>query len=477
MLVRYFCVCEKKLGESGSIMSSIVQIDTLLEKYSGNLPRYTSYPTALELKPVSDLNKVQDAMSKVNAKPLSLYLHIPFCPSLCYFCACNKIVTQDLSRFDDYLRLVEIEAALISKAAAGKLKISQLHLGGGSPSYLSVQKLNELFVILRRYFNFLPGAERSIEIDPRTIDNQKIAAFVKEGFSRVSLGVQDFDDQVQALIHRRQTFELVEEVVQELRRAFIPSINFDLIYGLPGQTLQSFERTIQQVIKLRPNRIALYGYAHVVKLHKVQKVFEKANLPKPKLRLQLFERARELLLENGYLFIGLDHFVLPGDELHLAFEAGRLKRNFMGYTVIDGSGVLGLGVSSISDIANLLFQNFTDYSQYRSALEQGQLPIWKECVRSPETIIRAAIIEKIMCDARVDFERIALEAAALIDTSRIVAEGIRKLRPFIEDRLVNADERHLEVTPLGRYFLRHLASCFDSNLSLQANKIRFSQSL
>lgn len=456
-------------------------LDALLHKYSGNLPRYTSYPTALELKTPDDHSELSQSFTKhlisMEDKELSLYLHTPFCKSLCYFCACNKIITEDTNLISRYIALLKKEIRLFNKNLSKPLVVSQLHIGGGSPSYLSEKDLISLFNCINRFFTIKKGAELSIEVDPRTINVTKVNLLSHLGFNRISLGVQDFDNNVQKLINRIQPIEQVSEVVQMFRNVNISAINFDLIYGLPGQTATSFAATIEKVITLSPSRIALYGYAHVTWLHKVQNVFHKYNLPSVQERIQLFELAKKLLLEAGYIFLGLDHFVLPQDDMADAAKTGTLRRNFMGYTNMPASGVLGLGVSSISDLGSSLFQNHIDLGKYQNAIEQNHLPLAKACRRDPQTIIRADIIEKIMCNRKLDLREIAEKFRDSPYVADILAYGIKRMKSLIEDKIVSFTTDKIVVADKGAYFLRHVAACFDPNTITKSTESRFSQAL
>ncbi|RMD84075.1 MAG: oxygen-independent coproporphyrinogen III oxidase, partial [Candidatus Dadabacteria bacterium] len=381
-------------------------LEDLCRKYAGNLPRYTSYPTALEFQEVSRPSVAESALAEVasDGVPLSLYVHIPFCESLCYFCACNKIITQDESLKEEYLELLKAELGLIQESYGGIPPISQVHLGGGSPSYLSTNQLQRLCDILESHLEILPNAEKSIEADPRTFDRDKAALLYSRGFTRVSLGVQDFDPMVQDIVNRRQPYEMTVDAISYLNEIGFNGINLDLIYGLPGQTITSFRSTIERLIGIKPDRIAMYGYAHVKWKVKVQHVLRKHGVPGPLERISLFVMAVEMLTDAGYDYIGLDHFAMPDDELSQACKEKRLRRNFMGYTTIKGGGVLGLGLSSISDLSGVIYQNFSDLGSYRNMLGKKVLPVRRAIERTWEDKVRASIIENIMCNRGVSLK-------------------------------------------------------------------------
>lgn len=455
-------------------------LESLCIKHDRALPRYTSYPTAIELKRSDSEETAKKAIQTSSNEPLSLYIHLPYCASLCYFCACNKIIDADPEKRDQYLDLLDKEAALIKSAADSPVSISQVHLGGGSPSLLDPDQFERLFDILNRHFDLSTCTERSIEVDPRTFSKEKVDTIAKASFNRASLGVQDFDPKVQELINRVQPYEQTEEITTWLRESGIQNINLDLIYGLPGQTLDAFSETIKQVLKLRPERIALYGYAHVKWKVKVQQVLTKYGIPDALERIHLFEAALKLFEQAGYEYIGLDHFALPEDELCIAQRNGKLRRNFMGYTTVCGSGVLGMGVSAISDISSCLYQNQPNLKDYQSSLESGMLPIVKELSRTIEDEIRAFCIERLMCDDKLEVKTVLREFpnhAELVE--KILSNAFEGIAEYETDNLVNCSDSGVEVTRLGRLFLRHLAAPFDAYLSsrMKENKAVFSKSL
>jgi oxygen-independent coproporphyrinogen-3 oxidase len=454
---------------------------SLCLKYSGRLPRYTSYPTAVEFRPLEIKERAGDFLSEATQKykTLSLYLHLPFCPSLCYFCACNKIITQEEDRRERYLIYLEKELQLLAGSIKSHNVFTQLHLGGGSPSYHSEDELSRIMGMINKYLPFSNKAERSAEVDPRNCTVSKAAVLKDLGFNRVSLGVQDFDKSVQDLINRQQSFELTAELYSGLRHLGYRGINFDLIYGLPSQTVESFARTVEQVIALKPDRLALYGYAHVTWKVKVQNVFNKHPLPEPEVRIAMFDMAVRKLQDAGYVYIGLDHFALPEDTLTKALLGGTLRRNFMGYTTIIGDALISAGISSITDTGKYMYQNVLKNEEYESLLEQGRFPVERYLERSSEDIIRAYCIERLMCDrilSEAKVRELFPEEAALVQ--KIFAEAWPKLTPYLEDSFIELSSESVRITPLGSFFMRNIASSFDAYFSaLKTGEKKFSQSI
>ena len=453
----------------------------LIEKHATSVPRYTSYPTALELKPDNNIEPVTSVLRDLwkSQNPVSLYVHLPHCPSLCYFCACNKIISTKPEDRKDYLELLAREISLVKAAAGGKLQAGQLHLGGGSPSYLDSAELRTLLKNIADNFVFTDSAIKSIEIDPRTFSREKAAVLGTFGFTRASLGVQDFNPQVQELINRIQPLALTEQAVDLLNEQGIQEINFDLIYGLPGQTAETFALTVAEVVRLRPSRIALYGYAHVEWKVKVQHVFNKYPRPSPALRTQMFLQAMEAFEAAGYRYIGLDHFALPNDELSLAQDRGELRRNFMGYTTVVGAGVLGLGVSAISDLKGLMFQNSPKIEIYQSRLKNSQLPIEKILLRSREDSLRSWIIERLMCDSTLDLDQVPKELRDEQQLRQIVEEDLARLQDWEETGLLTRSQNTVKLSKIGRLFSRQIAAVFDSYLAKhqESAKPKFSQGM
>ena len=405
--------------------------------------------------------------------PLSLYVHIPVCESLCYYCACNKIITKHPERADEYLRYLSREIDLhVQQIGAGQA-VSQLHLGGGSPTFLSDAGLSELMGILRRSFNLTPGGEYSIEVDPRTVTAQRLEFLAGLGFNRLSFGVQDFDPAVQKAVHRVQPAQQVFDLLQEARRIGFESINVDLIYGLPRQTPESFDRTLAQVADLRPDRIALYAYAHLPERFKPQRRIVSAELPGAAAKLSMLSRSLSAFSEAGYVYVGMDHFALPTDTLAVAKRQGRLHRNFQGYSTQPDCDLIGLGVSAIGRVGVTYSQNAKTLEEYYDFLNQGRLPVVRGLALSRDDLVRRAVIMALMCQGRVLYESIDL--AWLIDFRRYFTAELELLEDLAQQGLVQVDETGIEVTATGWYFVRAVAMVFDRYLQADRNRARFSR--
>jgi oxygen-independent coproporphyrinogen-3 oxidase len=438
-------------------------------------PRYTSYPTADRFVEAFGPTEYRQALRQRaqgavvgGVPPLSLYVHIPFCDSLCYYCACNKIITKHHSRGREYLGLLAREIDLhVAELGSGQ-GLTQLHLGGGSPTFLSDEELSDLMGLIRGAFRLLPQCEVSIEVDPRTASPQRLRHMAEIGFNRVSFGVQDFDADVQAAVHRIQSFESVQELVAEARALRFESINADLIYGLPKQTPESFRRTIAQVAELRPTRIALYAYAHLPQRFKPQRRIDAAALPTGEQRVQMLGNALAGFIGNGYVYIGMDHFALPDDALAVAKRQGRLHRNFQGYTTQPDCDLIGLGVSSIGRVGATYSQNAKTLAEYEDALMQGNLPVVRGLALTRDDLLRRTVIMALMCQGRVEIE--SVELAHLINMRETFAAEFERLKPLAEMGLVEVTDQAIQVTPTGWFFVRAVAMIFDRHL--QADKVR-----
>ncbi len=453
----------------------------LLRQFDVPGPRYTSYPTAdrfVEAFTVDDYAQSLRQRSNGAAAatlPLSLYVHIPFCESLCYYCACNKIITKHHSRSASYLRYLSREVDLhIAQMGAGRV-VTQLHLGGGSPTFFNDAELAELMAMLRRSFTLAPGGEYSIEIDPRTVDAQRLRAIAALGFNRVSFGVQDFDPAVQKAVHRVQPKEQVFALMQVAREIGFDSVNADLIYGLPLQTPASFDRTLAEVTALRPDRIALYAYAHLPARFKPQRRIATADLPGAAGKVAMLAAAMAAFAEAGYVYIGMDHFALPTDALAVAKRQGRLHRNFQGYSTQPDCDLIGLGVSAIGRVGATYSQNAKTLEEYCDHLDQGRLPVVRGLALTRDDLVRRAIIMALMCQGTVLFE--SVELAYLVDfRSSFVAE-LEALAPLAEQGLVVLDDSGIQVTETGWFFVRAIAMVFDRYLQADRNRARFSRIL
>ena len=454
--------------------------DDLLRRLDVPGPRYTSYPTAdrfVESFGAAEYRQAlrQRAQGAVvgGAPPLSLYVHIPFCESLCYYCACNKIITKHKSRGAEYLELLAQEVDLHTAMLGTHEPVSQLHLGGGSPTFLSDDELAGLMDRLRRSFRVLPNAEISIEVDPRTASRERLRALAAMGFNRVSFGVQDFDADVQAAVHRIQSYESVRDLIAEARALRFESINADLIYGLPRQTPESFRRTIAQVAELRPTRIALYAYAHLPQRFKPQRRIHAEDLPSAEQRIRMLGDALAGFLGNGYVYIGMDHFALPGDALAVAKRQGRLHRNFQGYTTQPDCDLIGLGVSSIGRVGATYSQNAKTLDEYRDALAVGEFPVVRGLALTRDDLLRRAVIMALMCQGRVEYE--SIEVAYLVNMRETFAAEFERLRPLAEAGLVEIGEQAIQVTATGWFFVRAIAMVFDRHLQADRQRERFSR--
>jgi oxygen-independent coproporphyrinogen-3 oxidase len=451
----------------------------LLTRFDVSGPRYTSYPTAdrfVEAFSQADLHQALDLRNQglgQKNRPLSIYVHIPFCESLCYYCACNKIITKHHEKAEPYLRYLAKEVELYTLSIGIGQSVSQLHLGGGTPTFLSNDELRELMSMLKRSFSFVAGGEYSVEVDPRTVDASRLALLFELGFNRLSFGVQDFDPEVQKAVHRIQPAEQVFDLVASARKIGFESVNVDLIYGLPKQTPESFDRTLQQVNALRPDRIALYAYAHLPARFKPQRRILSTELPVPSSKISMLSRSMDALMNAGYVFVGMDHFALPEDALAVAKRQGRLHRNFQGYSTQPDCDLLGLGVSAIGRTGGTYSQNAKTMAEYVDMLDSGQLPIVKGLALSRDDLIRRAWIMAIMCQGHVQYE--AFNEAWLIDAKKYFAAELSQLEGLQSDGLVALTDGGLQVTAMGWFFVRGVAMVFDKYLQADRNRARFSK--
>lgn len=434
---------------------------SLIERYNINGPRYTSYPSAAEFDDTYSANDYVDSLTRSNESgtDLSLYIHVPFCQQLCYYCGCNKVVTRHTGKFDGYVDTVLTEARMHREHVVSRRMVRQVHFGGGTPSYLTDQQLDRLLSGLRDIYSLSEAPEVSIEVDPRTVDGQRIGALRQMGFNRLSLGIQDFDPQVQKAINRIQPYDDVSEVVVGARDARFSSLSFDLIYGLPMQTVQGFNRTLDQVLQLRPDRIALYNYAHLPQRFKAQRLINTRDLPSPDVRLNLLEGAITRLTESGYVYIGMDHFALPEDSLTRALRDGSLQRNFQGYSTHAACDLIGLGVSAISHPARAFAQNARETIRYQTAISAGRLAIDRGLRVNRDDEIRADAISRIMCQSALDLSQ--LSSHWNIDAPEYFSSEWRELRKLESDELITLHGNRLVVSPKGRLLLRVIAMVFD----------------
>ena len=441
----------------------------LLRRYDRPGPRYTSYPTAPQFSDAFGEAQLREAALASNGDPiprrLSLYVHVPFCMSPCFYCGCNRIITRDLARGETYLVRLYREIALAAELFDRDREVIQLHLGGGTPNFLSPPQLRELVDTLRSHFRFSdsPTRDLSIELDPRFTNPADIAELAKIGFNRASFGVQDFDPEVQKAVNRIQSVEETRAVVDACRASGFRSVNIDLIYGLPKQTPEGFGKTLDTVLEMRPDRLAVYSYAHLPNLFKPQKQINAEDLPDPATKLSLLQLAIEKLTAAGYVFIGMDHFALPDDDLAQAQQRGSLHRNFMGYTTHADSDLLGLGVSAISHIGDSFSQNPRDLPSWQIALDEGRLPVFRGMRLEEDDVLRAELIQSLMCQGVIPVA--ALERRYGIDFAAYFAEALDQLQPLVADGLVRIEPDRIAATTQGRLLLRNIAMCFDRYLT------------
>ncbi|OAM89611.1 oxygen-independent coproporphyrinogen III oxidase [Termitidicoccus mucosus] len=438
----------------------------LIRKYSMAAPRYTSYPPATrftaDLAPL-DLDDAIRADNAPGAGPLSLYFHLPFCETRCWYCGCTTIITRRAGAASEYLDLLEREIALTAGRIDTGRPVVQLHLGGGTPTFLQPDEIRRLAAMVRSRFEYAPDAEISVEIDPRRLTRDHIRALAELGATRASLGVQDTDRRVQLAIHRHQPNALNQQAVAWLRSEGFRSINLDLIYGLPLQTRESFARTLDDVLTLGPDRLSVFSYAHVPWIKPAQKIFEdRGQLPDPEEKLAMFALAHERLTRAGFIDIGLDHFARPDDELARAQRAGTLHRNFQGYSTHAGASLYGFGLSSISQTADTYRQNTKDMIAYQAALAGGRLPVERGLRLDEEDRRRRAIIMRVMCERRLDYARLSDELG--VDFEKAYAAELATFGDLIADGIVTMDDASLRVTPAGAPLLRVVAMRFDTTL-------------
>jgi oxygen-independent coproporphyrinogen III oxidase len=441
----------------------------LLRRYDRPGPRYTSYPSAPQFSTRFTDADFRRQVARSNQEPiprdLSLYVHVPFCFSPCFYCGCNRIITRDVSRGAPYAERLVREAEMVAPLFDRDRDVVQLHFGGGTPNFLNAPALAGLVDSLGRFFHFSSARTRdfSIELDPRSVRDGDIAAYAAMGFNRASFGVQDFDRAVQLAINREQTIEETLRAIDACRTSGFRSVNVDLIYGLPRQTLAGFLHTLNTIVMARPDRVAVYGYAHMPRTFKAQRQIDESELPDAAERLALLQLAIERLNAAGYSYIGLDHFALPGDDLSVALAAGSLQRNFMGYTTHSESDLIGLGASSISHIGDSYSQNYRDLPPWESAVDQGRLPIARGLALDDDDVLRAQVIQQLMCRGVID--RAQIETRFAIDFDLYFAESLARLLPLAADGLVTFDGSRIVATSRGRLMLRIIAMCFDRYLA------------
>ena len=453
----------------------------ILQQFDVPGPRYTSYPTADRFVEAHGEAQYLQALeerrltSRDKISPLSLYVHIPFCESLCYYCACNKIITGNYQRAVDYLADLGKEVDLLMPHLGKGQVVSQVHLGGGTPTFFQDRELHQLMGLLQSHFQFQKGGEFAIEVDPRTVDGHRLQTLWNLGFNRLSLGVQDFDPHVQQAVHRVQSVEQVRDLMTQARAMGFMSINLDLIYGLPMQTVPGWQRTLDQLLELKPDRLALYGYAHLPARFKPQRHIDVALLPSGQQKTQMLATALKTLEQAGYVYVGMDHFALPDDGLSVAKRQGRLHRNFQGYSMRPDGDLLGLGLSSIGSMGASYVQNAKTLDEYSDLLNQGKLPVVKGISLSRDDLARRSVIMALMCQGRVEIA--SIEESHLLAFKSYFAREMQQLQAFVQQGLAHLDAQAITVTERGWYVVRAIAMVFDKYVQADGQRAHFSKIL
>ena len=454
-------------------MQKKIQWDqALIEKYNYSGPRYTSYPTALEFDDSFAIDNLVTAIDGSSSEKLSLYIHIPFCHMLCYYCGCNKIITRHRHKADQYLEYLAREIKQRAKLFKHQT-VTQMHWGGGTPTFLNKQQISALVALLKSEFNFAAEGEFSIEIDPREIELDTLDHLRQEGFNRIILGVQDFNKEVQQAVNREQSEEFIFAMIERARELGFVSTSIDLIYGLPLQTPESFTKTIERVIELSPDRLSVFNYAHMPAIFAAQRKLKDSDMPSPRDKLQILENTINQLVAAGYQYIGMDHFAKPDDELAILQNKGELHRNFQGYTTQQECDLLGLGVSAISQIGNCYAQNQKDIKHYYSDIDRQEHALWKGVSLNQDDFIRRKVIKQLICHFELDFA--SIEAMWDLNFEQYFAQDLQLLQTFIDDQLVTYQNRTLTVTAKGELLIRNICMCFDVYLRDRARQQQFSR--
>ena len=450
----------------------IVWDQTVLDKYNYSGPRYTSYPTALEFHEAFTISDYDMACTQYPGRPLSLYVHIPFCHKLCYYCGCNKVITRHSHKADEYLDVLEHE---IRQRASllGERQVTQLHFGGGTPTFLSEKQITRVMDLLRQEFTFSADAEISIEVDPREIELIMLDHLRSEGFNRLSIGVQDFNKEVQQLVNREQDEEFIFAMVARAKELGFRSTNLDLIYGLPKQTKASFAKTLEQVLEMQPGRLSVFNYAHMPQLFAAQRKIKDEDLPKAEEKMAILQDTIATLTGAGYQFIGMDHFAMPDDELAVAQREGILHRNFQGYTTQGECDLVGFGVSAISMIGDAYAQNQKELKKYYAQVNESRHALWKGVSLDADDLLRREVIKQLICNFKLDKKSIESEFGVKFE--QYFKEDLGLLQTFINDELVEVDDNEIRVTLRGRLLIRNICMCFDKYLRAKARQQQFSR--
>ena len=444
-----------------------------LSKFSRHAPRYTSYPTAVEFK---DLIPEDIIPFLKGNKPLSLYFHLPFCKSACYFCGCNVVYTSKADKRKKYIDYLKKELNIWSKYLDTNRLVRQLHFGGGTPTFFTPEELEEIYELIYSYFkNFEEDAEISVEIDPRFFSKKHMDVMKKYGVNRISFGVQDFNEATQKAVNRIQPFDVTKKAVDIAREAGINSINIDLIYGLPYQSLETFKNTLNLVKELDPDRLAVFNYAHVPWMKKGMRKIDETTLPNPEEKLKIFKYVIDFFENNGYKMVGMDHFAKPDDELFRAIEKGELHRNFQGYTTKGGADLIGIGLTSISEVDDAYFQNYKDLKSYEKAIDEGKLPTFRGVILNEEDKIRKYIIMEMMANFSFDIKR--FEEKFNINFKEKFANELKELQEFVDEGLVEITDDKIKVNKTGSLLIRNIVLPFDEYFKKMKNQKVFSKSI
>ncbi|MBI5659868.1 MAG: oxygen-independent coproporphyrinogen III oxidase [Nitrosomonadales bacterium] len=466
------------MSSSIVLASSELEVDLdLIRRLDKNGPRYTSYPTADRFVEEFNAESYRSWMAKREiggiSRPLSLYVHIPFCNTLCFYCACNKIITKDRSKAEDYVRYLIKELSMQAALLGEGQRVEQLHWGGGTPTFLSDDLMRKLMDATRQHFKLVENGEYSIEIDPRKVSDQTVVLLAELGFNRISLGVQDFDSLVQRAVNRIQSEEETLQVIRAARANGFKSVSIDLIYGLPKQTMTGFKTTLDKVIAAGPDRLSIYNYAHMPTIFKPQRRIHAEELPAPQVKLDILSLAVRKLTDAGYVYIGMDHFAKPDDELAVAQRQGRLHRNFQGYSTHSDCDLVALGVSAIGKIGPTYSQNYRELEEYYDALDRDELPIMRGMELDADDLVRRAIIQALMCHFEISKE--SFNIAYLIDFNRYFATELNELREYEREGLLKLTPEWIGVTPKGRMLIRNICMVFDKYLRTKQEHARYSK--
>ncbi len=451
----------------------------LVKKYDRPGPRYTSYPTAPQFHEGFTESDFKDEIIKTNKAEnppdLSLYFHIPYCDTLCYFCGCNMIISRNRSRIHTYIDYLKKEIDMVREYIAPERKAAQLHWGGGTPTHLSPDEIRELGEYIKSNFEFTESAENSCEIDPRELTRDHLAALREIGFNRISMGVQDFNEKVQKAVNRIQPEDMTRQVIEWVRELGFHSFNLDLMYGLPFQTVDDFSKTVDTIIDISPDRIALFNYAHVPWMKKHMELIKAEDLPTPEEKLEILKTSAAKLTEAGYVFIGMDHFAKPEDDLSKALIEKRLYRNFQGYSTNSGTDLYAMGITSISQFGDIYAQNVKTEKEYFEALDDGRLPVFKGYKMNEDDILRKYVIMKVMCDFELSFDEV--EKKFGIDFEKYFAWGLKNMKELIDDGFVKIENRKLSVNEMGRLLIRNVAINFDGFIERKEDTAKYSRTV